>query len=393
MEVRVLRVPAIVGLFGAVLISAFTSASTRAQADFRGLGGLLGEGSIHSSASAVNADGSVVVGDSAGPNGGFEPFRWTERHGMQSLGALPSGAFSGAATAVSADGQVIVGHITTADGPRMMRWTAAGGMETFGYFVPGAGWPQWASGVSADGSVIVGVLQGGTGFRWTAELGFQTLHNVPGNLYFCAVYGVSADGASVVGSGNNDALLWTASGGTQALAAFPYGSLRESLAVSADGSTIVGSVRRLYGSACGAYIESGFIWTAHGGAQNLGILPTQFYPSVVRPYAANGDGTVVVGICENEPFLWTPQRGMRPLREVLTTDYGLDLSGWSGLVASGLSADGNVIVGSGTNPQGQQEAWRARIAAPAPCADVSGDGVVDFQDINAVLAQWLNMCP
>jgi hypothetical protein len=57
---------------------------------------------------------------------------------------------------------------------------------------------------------------------------------------------------------------------------------------------------------------------------------------------------------------------MRSVREVLT-DLGIDLSGWILRGATAISADGTTIVGYGTNPFGQQEAWLANISGvPEP---------------------------
>jgi hypothetical protein len=46
---------------------------------------------------------------------------------------------------------------------------------------------------------------------------------------------------------------------------------------------------------------------------------------------------------------------------VLVDRYGLDLAGWTLTEATGVSADGSVIVGNGTNPEGRFEAWIATL--------------------------------
>jgi hypothetical protein len=64
-------------------------------------------------------------------------------------------------------------------------------------------------------------------------------------------------------------------------------------------------------------------------------------------------------------FIWDAENGMRNLKDVLENDYGLDLNGWILRRANGISDDGLVIVGAGTNPYGFDEAWVATI--PEPC--------------------------
>ncbi len=56
---------------------------------------------------------------------------------------------------------------------------------------------------------------------------------------------------------------------------------------------------------------------------------------------------------------------MRNLQDVLTNDYGLDLTGWTLEEANGISDDGRVIVGYGDNPAGQTQAWRVVIPEPS----------------------------
>ena len=75
------------------------------------------------------SDGSVVVGATdLPPNGPItvpgHAFRWTQAGGMQDLGSLGAGLGSGA-TAVSADGSVVVGIATVSGGgTHAFRWTS-----------------------------------------------------------------------------------------------------------------------------------------------------------------------------------------------------------------------------------------------------------------------------
>jgi len=82
----------------------------------------------------------------------------------------------------------------------------------------------------------------------------------------------------------------------------------------------------------------------------------------------SSDGSVVVGEMWTNlghvPFIWDQANGMRNLQEMLSTDYGLDLTGWRLGGASGISADGKTIIGNGINPDGNSEAWVARIPEP-----------------------------
>jgi hypothetical protein len=54
---------------------------------------------------------------------------------------------------------------------------------------------------------------------------------------------------------------------------------------------------------------------------------------------------------------------------LLLTASGIDLTGWELRGAYGVSADGDIIVGVGTNPDGNPEAWIANLSAvPVPAS-------------------------
>lgn len=87
------------------------------------------------------------------------------------------------------------------------------------------------------------------------------------------------------------------------------------------------------------------------------------------------DGSVVVGLSvsgNNEAFIFDDASGIRPIKSVLENDLGLDLTGWTLFEATGISGNGNVIVGSGINPSGFQEGWIAIVPEPSTNALLFG---------------------
>ena len=331
-------------------------------ASFQGLGGL--PGSFSSSATGVSADGSVVVGSSTRtPMWTTEAFRWTQATGMVGLGDLPGGSFYSDANGVSADGSVVVGISNIGNGNEAFRWTQATGMVGLGNL---SGWnSSSASGVSADGSVVVGTASptgtDGEVFRWTQATGMVGLGNLSRG-YLSPGPRVSADGSVVVGysTSNYEASRWTQATGTVGLGnlEWEWASFGEAYGVSADGSVVVG-----YSSNDVSF--EAFRWTQQTGMVGLGHLPSVDFRFFSLASGVSGDGSVVVGYSESangdEAFIWNSTQGMRSLQQVLSNDYGLDLTGWTLLVASAISADGLTIVGTGINPNGISEAWIARL--------------------------------
>lgn len=183
----------------------------------------------------MSADGTVVVGWASTENG-REAFRWNESEGMIGMGDLPDGSFDSWATAVSADGSVIVGS-ANGEGQTSFRWTEATGMVDLGRPLGAGGSQAWD--VSADGSVVVGdaPLAGDiVPTIWDESHGMRNLVDVLVELGLgSAMAGwsleqaiaVSADGLTVTGWGYNpagDEEAWVAHLGQPSLVEIPTAS-------------------------------------------------------------------------------------------------------------------------------------------------------------------------
>jgi probable HAF family extracellular repeat protein len=214
--------------------------------------------------------------------------------------------------------------------------------------------PEWLSGdaldVSADGSIVVGLF--GQAERWSASAGLADLGGF-------SARGVSHDGAVVVGA-TTHAVRWTPSGGLQDLGTVG-GTESFADAASANGSVVVGQSRDK------DMFWKAFRWTAASGMQDLRTLGGP----MAAAYDVSGDGSVVVGrslstasSASDRAFRWTTKKQMQDLRQALLDQGVSAVSGWILLGATGVSADGTVIVGEGLNPSRQREAFRAVLPLP-----------------------------
>jgi probable HAF family extracellular repeat protein len=365
----------------ALLVSsglAVGGSSALGQVVFEGLGDLPG-GDFASAAQAVSADGSAVSGFSYCP--WPQAFRWTAEAGMVGLGDLPGGADLSNGFAVSADGAVVVGISTSGNGDRAWRWTAQGGMQSLGT-LPGGGNRSVANAVSGDGGTVIGESDTGVGngaFRWTAIGGMEQLETDSDEA---AAFGVSTSGKAIVGYesvgiNENIAFRWMEQTGVVDLGELPGGKVWSiAFDVSDDGAVVVGESEGPLG------LEA-FYWTGLAGVVGLGDLPGGDFSSTAT--AVSADGSVIVGngqtAAGSEAFLWTEAQGMRRLADVLA-EAGAELPGWKIVSATGISADGRVIVGKAINPCGNYEAYIARLnGSPIPCyADCDGNGTLDLFD-------------
>jgi probable HAF family extracellular repeat protein len=362
-------------------------------------------GASYSSAAAVSANGAVVAGTS-----GYRAFRWTLAGGMEDLGTLPGGINS-QASAVSADGSIVVGSSVDLVMPweyrsRAFRWATPTGMEDLG--TAGGLHHSSASGVSGDGSIITGVLRNPpcdpppctnyyVSFRWTEAGGMVILETQPAwSSIHAAAAAISRSSEAIIGtvdpqqqcwwppcpcSPAQRAFRWTAAGGMQNLGAASGLEGSAAYAINADGSLIAGTS---WGCASPAAVS---IWKASGGMQNLGSSSGFNFP---RPLAISDGGASIVGVSdlhssEEVAFLWTRTTGMVDLNQYLPT-LGLDLTGWLLTSASGLSADGGVIVGDGYFDN-ETRAWMVHLGAPcyANCDQSTTTPILNVEDFTCFI--------
>jgi uncharacterized membrane protein len=232
-------------------------------------------------------------------------------------------------------------------------WTSEGGMVAMPGMVPGN---SGVAGLSASGSAASGTfrtsdLTNAQAVRWTAGSGPVQLGTHPTGASSNGL-AISADGTTVVGYGDTgtgfQAFRWRAETGMVSLRPVP-GTWSEAQAVNADGSVVVGQMDS----------TTSFRWTEGGGMVPIG-------PG--RAYAVSADGSVIVGEgvgSLNSAYFWTAELGMVNLKGYLFANGATDVVGWNLERATAISADGRVIVGYGRNDLGQVEGFYATIPAPS----------------------------
>ena len=354
-----------------VFIALVTLPRVATSAQFTRLGALNG-GLLNSSASDLSADGRWVTGAAVlGPDH-VEAFVWSRHTGFKPLGDLPTGITYSVAGDISNDGQTVVGQGSARGDYALLDgfiWTASGGMAPLGFLDDKDSPRSYGQGVSGDGQIAVGSgssHQGNQAFRWTSAGGMQGLGDLPGGAFESYARAISDDGRVIVGSSQSEIALeafrWTSEGGMQGLGFLPgFVSQTHPNAVNSDGSIIVGSVAR-----------QGWRWTESTGMVNLEHLAEFGANSGFSASGLTEDGNIIVGVADPNnaasavAAIWDQAHGVRNLQKVLEVEHGLVLPGWTLRSASGISSDGNVVIGSGTNPQGISEGWLVNLAIPEP---------------------------
>jgi len=137
---------------GTLLALTVAGPQAHGQTSFQGLGFL--SGGLFSTAIGMNADGTVVAGQSNSSSNPFQGVRWVNST-PTGLGWLPTYTIDSAATGINSNGTVLVGWSQNISADAEAFEWVNGTMTPLG-FLSGQFLSSWAFGVSADGSVVVG---------------------------------------------------------------------------------------------------------------------------------------------------------------------------------------------------------------------------------------------
>jgi probable HAF family extracellular repeat protein len=363
-------------VFSTMLLGAAVPIVSGEAAEFIPLGSLAGN-TGSSAALDLSADGSTVLGRSDSTDG-QQLFRWNFETGFSIIPSFdpgPSFPPNFFATSISGDGSSVAGYAFTGTTLEALKWSAANGFIQLGILPSDGGFEMsLAVDISGDGNSVVGygsapVTPASAALLWTSSMGLTSLGFLPDdqpdglNTSQSFSYAISADGSTVVGSSSStthedrgsQAFRWTQGEGMVPLGILAGEFDSTATAVSVDGSVIVGT------SGLNA-----FRWTAAGGMEAIG----QFLPTAV-----SADGNVVVGTSHfrDLAMIWTPATSAQPLQTYLQ-GLNVTLPGWQALYeVVGVSADGTAITGTGLNASGLTEAFLATLAS-----SVQSTGAVSF---------------
>ena len=191
---------------------------------------------------------------------------------------------------------------------------------------------------------------------------------------YSAATAISADGSAVAGyadtgSAASHAFRWTSATGMTDLGTLG-GTFSLADAISADGSAVAGFAFTT-GNA-----QHAFRWTSATGMTDLGTLGgTTSYANAI-----SADGSAVVGQADTgsaaqQAFRWTSATGMQSITAWLAAAHVTVPAGLSMTSATGVSRDGSVVTGVGTNPSNNNYSWLARVGG-------AGSGLINLPAFN-----------
>jgi probable HAF family extracellular repeat protein len=294
-------------------------------------------------------------------------YLWTKFAGLKDLGVLSGGTIS-SAISINDLGEVVGdGDLPPAacDGSTITQtvpflWTRKGGMKNLGTVgagrYPACVFNGYASGINDLGQVSVTNGQPSTtyidAYEWTQAGGLQIL---PGTTYQGKANGINNKGQIVGATGSLTAffppiLPFPPEDAEAATALWENGMYTALPPLTSNGQscsegTDINDFGQVVGWSNTTPVDCfrpeslhAFLWTIAGGTEDLGVLPGETTSTANK---INWFGQVI-GLSGSRPFLWTKDKGMKDLNDLIARH-----SGWTLNTATGINVWGQ-IVGQGT---------------------------------------------
>ncbi|HYM76025.1 MAG TPA: hypothetical protein VE377_08610 [Candidatus Dormibacteraeota bacterium] len=270
----------------------------------------LGLGDTFNSSIGISADGNTIVTGRVGLDGNTNPAMWQQASGWVDLGHPAEGCLIdgnwGDAWSTNRDGSIVVGLSWYCPGAEGFEWTQAGGIVGLGH---PANASSRATTISPDGSTIVGFYEDPVqGFRrpvrWISGSTDLFLGDIAGEAI-----GVSSDGSQIVGqaadsTGNGRGFYYTNAGGLVDLGVLSGNTTDQSVAigVSDNGIVIGASINPFF------WTSSPFVWTPKTGirplqaalTRNGAVIPSGL--TLTNVLAISADGSTIVGLWADASF-------------------------------------------------------------------------------------------
>lgn len=298
--------------------------------------------------SDCSADGQVLCGLTSVSNTTGTAWVWTAAAGFTPLPASPIDSFPPVPRSISGDGSVVVGFLNSPlNVIEGFRWSATASLT----LLPAMSSANNIALSSPEATNGDGSLAGGYAytsnidqpFSWDAAGSPAVLRLAPGMEFGVVLDFSQGDVAAGAqwSSGGAIGFRHDPVGGTLPLAAGPFGAFSGASALSGDSSVAFGyAADTVFGA------DRVLRWDETGTPELLFDLPTEA-TAITRMRADHAGRSLVLTYRRTSGadvgLHWSEDRGLRTLPEVLA-DAGVTSN--VTLRPTGLSADGNVIVGS-----------------------------------------------
>lgn len=270
----------------------------------------LGLSDTFSSSIGISADGNTIVAGRTSSDGHTSPAMWQKATGWVDLGHPGEGCLMdgswGDSWGVSGNGSIVVGLAWYCPGAEAFEWTLQDGIVGLGHPTNAS---SRATTISADGSTIVGFYEDPTQgnrrpVRWISGSTDLFLGDVPGEAI-----AVSSDGSQIVGqasdsTGNGRAFYYSPTGGLVSLGVLTGNTTDQSVAIGlSDSGMVIGASINPF-----TWTSKPFVWTSKTGmrwlqaalVRNGAVIPSGVV--LTNAIAISADGSTIVGLWVDANF-------------------------------------------------------------------------------------------